>query len=80
MDQLRFGMTRSQVLFLLGNPLIDDPMHVSRWDYVYHRQPTKGQTELRRVSLFFNPRNGQLERVEQVPDYGTRINRLESQG
>ena len=29
------GMTRSQVRFLLGTPMVDDPFHKDRWDYVY---------------------------------------------
>ena len=28
-------MTRNQVRFLLGTPMVDDPFHQSRWDYVY---------------------------------------------
>jgi len=35
MDQVEIGMTRNQVRFLLGTPLIDDPFHQARWDYVY---------------------------------------------
>ena len=43
LDQVEIGMTQSQVRFLLGTPLIDDPFHRNRWDYVYYlrlgRQP-----------------------------------------
>lgn len=35
-EQLEVGMTRSQVRFLLGTPMIDDPFHDQRWDYVYY--------------------------------------------
>lgn len=35
LDQVEVGMTRNQVRFLLGTPLVDDPFHQSRWDYVY---------------------------------------------
>ncbi len=35
LDQVEVGMTRNQVRFLLGTPLIDDPFHANRWDYVY---------------------------------------------
>lgn len=35
-DQVEIGMTRSQVRFLLGTPMIDDPFHEERWDYVYY--------------------------------------------
>ncbi len=42
-EQVQLGMTQSQVRFLLGTPLIDDPFHRERWDYVYYlrigRQP-----------------------------------------
>lgn len=34
-DQVEVGMTQSQVRFLLGTPMIDDPFHKNRWDYVY---------------------------------------------
>jgi outer membrane protein assembly factor BamE len=43
LDQVEIGMTQSQVRFLLGTPMIDDPFHRNRWDYVYYlrlgRQP-----------------------------------------
>ena len=35
LDQVEVGMTRNQVRFLLGTPLVDDPFHQRRWDYVY---------------------------------------------
>jgi outer membrane protein assembly factor BamE len=35
LDQVEIGMTRKQVRFLLGTPLVDDPFHQARWDYVY---------------------------------------------
>src|SRR5262249_57459246 len=34
-SKLKPDMTRSQVRFLLGTPLISDPFHPERWDYVY---------------------------------------------
>jgi len=36
LDQVEVGMTRNQIRFLLGTPLIDDPFHAARWDYVYY--------------------------------------------
>jgi outer membrane protein assembly factor BamE len=35
-DQLEVGMTSSQVRFLLGTPMIDDPFNADRWDYIYY--------------------------------------------
>jgi outer membrane protein assembly factor BamE len=34
-DQVTVGMTRSQVRFLLGTPMVSDPFAPQRWDYVY---------------------------------------------
>ena len=53
-DQLRPGMTRSQVRFIMGNPLITDTFHANRWDYLYSLQPGGVQRQQERVSLVFN--------------------------
>ena len=34
-DKLKPGMTKSQVRYVLGNPMIDDALNSDRWDYVY---------------------------------------------
>ena len=34
-SQLKEGMTRSQVRYLLGTPMISDPFEAQRWDYIY---------------------------------------------
>lgn len=36
LDQVEIGMTRNQVRFLLGTPMIADSFHQDRWDYVYY--------------------------------------------
>jgi outer membrane protein assembly factor BamE len=53
-DQLRPGMTRRQVRFIMGNPLITDTFHANRWDYLYSIQPGGGQRLQERVSLVFD--------------------------
>ena len=54
LDQLETGMTRSQVRFLLGTPMIDDPFHKNRWDYVYYAKLGRRDTIAKRwVSVFF---------------------------
>jgi len=35
-DQVEVGMTRSQVRFLLGTPMVLDTFHQDRWDYMYY--------------------------------------------
>jgi outer membrane protein assembly factor BamE len=51
--QLRPGMTRDQVRFALGTPLVADMFHAERWDYVYRFQPGRGEVQLRRLVVFF---------------------------
>lgn len=51
--QLRPGMTKSQVRFIMGTPLIQDSFHGNRWDYVYQMREGGKVTEQRRVILDF---------------------------
>ncbi len=54
LDQIEVGMTRSQIRFLLGTPMIDDPFHRDRWDYVYYLKIGRKDAALKRwVSVFF---------------------------
>lgn len=61
-SQLRKGMTRDQVRFVLGTPLVVDPFREDRWDYVYLFKPGRGDAERRMLSVFFD--NDLLERVD----------------
>jgi len=51
--QLKPGMTREQVRFILGTPLVADIFHADRWDYVYTFKPGRGDMQLRRLAVFF---------------------------
>ncbi|PPC94728.1 MAG: cell envelope protein SmpA [Methylotenera sp.] len=51
--QLRPGMTKSQVRFIMGTPLIQDSFHGNRWDYVYQLREKGKIVEQRRVILDF---------------------------
>lgn len=53
MAQLKEGLTRDQVRFLLGTPLLTDMFHADRWDYVFHLQKGNGETLSSRVTIFF---------------------------
>lgn len=52
-DQLKPGMTKRQVRFTLGSPMLVDVFHQDRWDYVYRMEPGTGEVEQKRVSLYF---------------------------
>ncbi len=53
-DKLKPGMTRSQVRFVLGTPLVTDPFHADRWDYVYfYKKSATADPERRRLTVIF---------------------------
>ncbi len=64
-DQLRIGMTRDQVRFMLGTPLMSSEFRKDRVDYVYYLNPLKGPVQNRRLTLFF--KDNRLERFETDP-------------
>jgi outer membrane protein assembly factor BamE len=51
--QLKQGMTKEQVRFALGTPLLTDIFHADRWDYVFYRDMPDGRREQRKVAVFF---------------------------
>ena len=53
-DQLQIGMSRTQVQFLMGEPLIKSQLHQNRWDYLYYANPRRGNIETRPVTLWFD--------------------------
>jgi len=57
-DQVEVGMTRGQVRFLLGTPMIDDPFHDDRWDYVYYFRIGRDKAIFKRwISVYFDGDN-----------------------
>lgn len=62
------GMSKREVQQRLGTPLVTDPFHQNRWDYVYSYRPgtyDNGEPEQRRVTLYFE--RDVLSRVEYPP-------------
>lgn len=53
LNQLKPGMSQEQVRFILGSPLLLDPFHPNRWDYVYRYQTGQGQVENSRITIVF---------------------------
>jgi outer membrane protein assembly factor BamE len=58
---LKPGLTRDQVRFILGSPLVADMFHVDRWDYVYRFQSGDGEIQQRGLTVFFQ--DNKLTRV-----------------
>jgi outer membrane protein assembly factor BamE len=69
-DRVQTGMTRSQVRFILGTPMINDAFDTSRWDYYYYL--VKGHSrhmEKRHVVVQFD--SDKVVRVERLLMPGT---------
>ena len=62
--QLKLGMSKEQVRFVLGTPLVTDIFHSDRWDYVYYHKPqNSNQVEKRKLAVFF--KDGKLVQIER---------------
>jgi outer membrane protein assembly factor BamE len=72
-DQLKEGMqqkegvTREQVRFALGTPLLTDIFHADRWDYLFRLKKSDGEIISSHVAVFFD--NNRLIRIDggQLP-------------
>lgn len=60
---LQIGMSKEQVRFILGSPLIMDPFHAQRWDYIHTLKNSKGETRSQKMTLYFN--NGSLTQIDK---------------
>lgn len=64
--QVQVGMTRSQVRFLLGTPMLPDAFDNERWDYLYYlKMGRKRHTEQRRLTIRFAD-----DKVAQIDNQG----------
>lgn len=61
-EKLKLGMTPRQVEYVLGSPVIKDPLHPGRWDYVYNYESGKGGFVENRLTLYFE--NERLQRID----------------
>ena len=52
-DNVKIGMTRSQVRFLLGTPVVDDFFHNNRWDYIYYFRKARDRKPEPRGLIFY---------------------------
>jgi len=64
-DQLQVGMTRTQVRYLLGTPLVPDVFDKDRWDYLYYfRHGRHRPNDPRRLVVYF--KDDKVERFERI--------------
>ena len=61
-SKVKPGMTRAQVRFALGTPLLLDAFHPDRWDYVYYFEKPNEPRVYRHVAVYF--KGDRLDRLE----------------
>jgi outer membrane protein assembly factor BamE len=68
-EQLKPGMTRRQVRFVMGTPLIEDTFNTDRWDYRYFLRNGTKTLEESTLSVFFDGDNLVNVTGTEVPDW-----------
>ncbi len=71
-SQLQPGMSKEQVTYVMGRPLLEAPFDASQWDYVFRLDKAYGDVEQRRVTLTFDPQ-GRLANIEQQGDLSSDL-------
>jgi outer membrane protein assembly factor BamE len=51
--KIKTGMSRQQVMSVLGSPLISDVFHANRWDYIYRLEDKSKLVEQQRFTVYF---------------------------
>lgn len=55
LSEIRYGMSKQEVLFILGTPMVIDPFNESRWDYYYSNiDQQKRETSTRLITTLFD--------------------------
>lgn len=73
---LQPGMTRDRVKLLLGTPMIADPFHPERWDYLYSERHGYKLREQRQITLYFDGDRLDYLAGDVVPTPGSRYRQL----
>jgi outer membrane protein assembly factor BamE len=67
-ERLRVGQTRQQVRLIMGTPLLVDPFHAARWDYVYEFERQGRVLEHSQLTVYFvNEKVARWEGTELPP-------------
>ncbi len=84
-DQLEVGMTRRQVKFVMGSPLIEDSFNADRWDYYYTVKRGEDQFTRKLFTVYFDGDklarwDGDLRQINNNADGTQEEEKTESEG
>lgn len=63
LDRLKPGMDKDQVKFVMGTPVLIDPFHNNRWEYIFSFQKGGGVREQRHLTLHFDEEEEKLTHI-----------------
>ena len=71
-DKLKLGMSKQQVRYVLGTPMVNDAFHGNRWDYIYRLEQHGDVVEKQHLTLYFEGDNlarmdNDSQQVQAVP-------------
>jgi outer membrane protein assembly factor BamE len=72
-EQLKPGMTRAQVVALLGTPPLADPFHNNRWDYAATERRDHEDTQIKNLTVWFEGDTLQRMEGEYFPEQDTAL-------
>jgi len=53
--EIRYGMSKQEILYILGTPMVIDPFNEQRWDYFYsNRDQRRRETDQRLITAIFD--------------------------
>lgn len=67
-DKIKPGMSRAQVRYVMGTPMVSDVFHANRWDYVYRLEQHHELVEQQRLTLYFEGDN-----LVRIDDSGLHV-------
>lgn len=70
-NKLEIGMTKRQVEYVMGTPLVDSSFEKDRWDYVFYYRDPRAHVRQSELNLFFV--NDKLSSIEGDDEYTTQI-------
>jgi outer membrane protein assembly factor BamE len=65
-DRVAVGMTRVQVRALLGTPMVADPFHHSRWDYLFYFKMGRWENPRTQHFVVYFDGEDKVERIERL--------------
>lgn len=71
-DKLQMGMTKKQVAYVLGTPLIKAPFESDRWDYVFYYRNPRAHVRQSKLDIYFV--NDRLDHIEGDEEYQAAVN------